>query len=656
MLALGACGPDKPRPVAAPPPRLADTSRGRHVSVSPPDWYWEPVFADGPADTKPIELPVTNDSITRVEGGARLWDDIGEPGREKLRRDGIVVLGPAAGEPPRHHLGLFYEEWREKRVPYVITLDALHSLVHTSLSRALAEIVEREIAPLLEALLARIDTRLAAEQQKGSSFDLSGGYRLARGVIAVARILADEKYVPAPDIAAVVREEQKLVDLHAALAPSPLFGVPVDYTRFAGPPKGSHRVLGWLSAAPFALLARTEVAGAPVDIGTARHHARAAMLLARLADREIDPQVHTAFSRVARLSTFVWGASDDLTPLTLGDIAAAGGVDLTKLEVIANVVRVDKLRALVRSARAPALSDGPSGATMRIFGAHAAPDSVALAGFASVNVLPKTLDLAAWLRTRGATDTSQLHASLHGSLVAALMTWSTRATPSKPADHARVESLLASWTLVRHTSSSFGRTKAPPPPPPGPREIRVSGAPLLAFVEPEPDAIAQLLATLRQARRGLTALGPMVKASPADTLLAETEDIVKIALQASARQTRDEPFTAEETTALGAIPSRIALLETNAAVEGGPHAAVIHSDPSSNRALVSASGAIEPALLLLRDPGTTRIVLAVGAHLTHFEAVERTDQLEGAAGLLERRIKEGKMTRASWTEGFRLAR
>lgn len=73
-------------------------------------------------------------------------------------------------------------------MPYVVTLDALFVLAHHALSRALAEIEQREIAPLLD-VLARIDVRLAAEQ-KGAGVELAGGYRLARGVVAVARAIA----------------------------------------------------------------------------------------------------------------------------------------------------------------------------------------------------------------------------------------------------------------------------------------------------------------------------------------------------------------------------------------------------------------------------------------------------------------------------------
>jgi hypothetical protein len=285
---------------------------------------------------------------------------------------------------------------------------------------------------------------------------------------------------------------------------------------------------------------------------------------------------------------------------------------------------------------------------MRFLGSHAAIDSVALGSFAgSSKALPSALDLGTWLgapEARAASDAGQLHASMHGSFVDALLSWAPAPAASKPADRARLESVLASWTMVRHMATSFGRAKPAPPTQPGPREIRVSGAPLAAFVEAEPETIARLLGTVRQARRGLAALGPLAKGAPADVL------------RSAERAVRYEALGPDDVSALAAIPSRMAALETDAGDEGGPYAAVIHTDPASGRALVSATGAIAPAIVLLREPGSGRIVVAAGAHVTHFEAVERTDAAEGAETLLERRIREGKAARASWVEAFRLAR
>ena len=241
VLALASCTQAAPRPVPAPPPQLPDSSRGRRVPFAPPDWYWQSVDPDlrGGEHGPPIELPVPGDVITRFEGGARVWDELGEDGRQRLRNDGIVVLGPAPADVPRWEMGAFYTEWRERRVPYVITLDALFALTHEALGRALADVEAHELAPLLDAVLERLDTRLAAEH-RGAGVELAGGYRIARGIVAVARALVDRRYEPAPELAALVREETSRIEAHTGSSASVLLGVTIDYARFEVPAADQH--------------------------------------------------------------------------------------------------------------------------------------------------------------------------------------------------------------------------------------------------------------------------------------------------------------------------------------------------------------------------------------------------------------------------------
>ncbi len=665
-VALASCTQASPRPVPAPPPQLPDSSRGRHVPTAPPSWYWEPLEPDlrGEKRGRPVPLPAAADTVTRFEGGARVWDELGDAGRARLRQDGIVVVSSGAPSVPRWEMGAFYTEWRGLRVPYVVTLDALFALTHRALCRALADVEQRELAPLLEAVLARLDQRLAAEH-RGAGVELEGGYRLARGIVAVARAVLDPAYEPAPELAAVVREETSRIEAHSGRATSPLLGVPVDYAQLVVPASSAHRghwrAMGWLAAAPLALVARTEVPGAPVDVGGARLHARAAMILARLADHDVDMPIHGALARISRLLAFVWGVTDDVTPLELGDLADSVGVDLAKAQVIANVVAVDKVRARARATRTPLLFDGSGGAgragvSVRVFGGHAALDSVAVAGLASGSrELPTALQLGEWLASpdaRAAADAVPLHGSVHGSLVDALLAWSEAAPSSDNAARARLESVLSAWSLVRHAGEPFAQPK---PVPHVAREAKPSGAPLPAFVEAEPIAIARLVATVAQIRRGLAALGPLPKGSPGDGVLAETEDLLHAALRVAERAARDESLAESDAAALAAFPARLAALDAELATDG-PYAAVIYSDPATRRSVVTAAGGIEPAFVLIREPGTPRIFVAVGAHLAHHEGVVSSDDAAGPATEFAQRIREGREARAAWTGAFRMAR
>lgn len=687
------CAPAAPRSsTVLPAPRLAEAKARVRRAPAPPEWFWEPVDADvRPPSRKAIDLPIAESSIAKLEGSARLWDTLGPEARDRLRRDGALVLGSglggaeSAGRQKRSQsMGAFYMHLREQRIPHIVTLEALFSLVHLGLVQALAHVEDVELAPALETLLEQLDARLRAEST-GARTELQAGYRIARGVVAVARALAaadaPHAYAPPPELAKIVAEERGNVEGHASATRSPLLGVTLDYARFAAPSSaarpGTFRALAWLAAAPLGLVARSEGAHTPAGVAGARTNARAAMLLARLCDRDVDATISATYTRVARLIAFVWGPPDDLSLTELDDLADAAGVDLTKLENIADVTRVDRLRTRALAGRTPALFDGSGsigrgGVNVRIFGGHAAADSVVLQSLvgsstglaqesaaaapidrlrSGLRVLPSTLDVAAWLGAPEARallresnadafdgyDTTltnlqrvrslleqhgALHASVHGSLVDALIAWANAgaeggASRSPAADRMRVESLLGSWTLVRHMGQAMARARPPRARPP--TELRVTGAALPVFVEPFPDVVARLVSAVRQARRGLEALGALEPSSSAATTLVELEDILRIALKGAEHHASDEGPSAEEATELASLPARIAKLEDDASEEVGPIVAVVYSDPRSGRLLASATGKIEPALMLARDPTRDEPLLVVGAHIAHHE-------------------------------------
>ena len=680
-------------------------ARVRQTS-SPPHWFWEPVDADvRPSSRKGIDLPIAETALARIEGAARVWDDLPPEARERLRRDGVLVVADDLGGPSEasaerqkrsRSMGAFYTQLREQRVPHVLTLDAFFAIIHLGMARALGHVEDVVLAPTLRSFLEKVDLRLAAEE-RGAGTELAQAYSVARGVIAVARAVeaSPPPWTPPPGLAKIVAEERGHIEGHAGLVTSPLLGVGIDYSRFVVPSSaaqpGAYRALAWLGAAPLSLVARSEARGATVDVGRARKNTRAAMLLARVCDREIDPVIHAAYTRLAGVFAFAWGAPDDLTLNDLDAIATANGVDLTKLENIANVTRVDKVRlAAMKAARLPAVHDGGgsggrSSLGVRLFGGHASADSIVLqslvgapAGLAQVGVdaatldrvrkgqrvLPATLDIAAWLgapearallsethadafegyepalaavqRDRDALERgAMLHASVHGSLLDALIAWANAGPAggvprTAAAERMRVESLLAGWTRVRH----LGHPLAQPRPAPlaRPSEVRVYGAPLPVFVEPLPDVIARLVAVIRQVRRGLESLGPMAPSSSGATTLVEIEDVLRTALRAAERHASGEPLSSEEATALASLPARMAKLEEDAGADGvGPLVATVHSDPASGRVLVSATGAIEPVLMLARDPAREEPLLVVGAHVAHHEL---TVGLEHAPGVL----------------------
>lgn len=739
-------------------PAVRESKARAAQAQAPSEWFWEPIEVHLRAPSrKQIELPVADTALIRIEGARRVWDALAPDARERLLREGVLVLGSDAlsddqenGErtanPPRRthekwgSVGAFYTHLRAQRVPHVVTLDALYALVHRGLERALADVEERELAPALGDLLEKLDARLGAEEA-GAKAELAEGYRLARGLIAVARALAaapeepkttapregtssTPPYTPSPDLAAVVAQERGHIEGHAGASTSPLLGVTMDYSRFEVPTAamrpGLFRALAWLGTAPLTLVARTDVQGAPVNVAQARVNTRAAMILARICGRDVEGSIHSRYMQIRRLLTFMWGPSDDLSLGEIDEIATSAGIDLANVEHIANVTYVDKVRARAQAGRAPQAYDGSGGVgrggiSVRLFGGHAPVDSLVLqslvgspvglaqesATFASIDrvrngqrVLPSTLDVIAWLglpearealreshadafdhydaalatlqRTRPSDQGSALHSSVHGSLVDSLIAWANapdmgaaRMTPS--AERARVESMLAAWTRLRHAGQVLSRAKIAPPA--ALAELRVSGTPLPVFVEPVPTVIARLTAAVRQIRRGLTALGPLTPASTA--MLVELEDILHVALKGAERNASDEELGPEEAAALASLPARFARLEDDSSIDYGPVVAVVYSDPTSRRVLASATGKIEPMLMIARDVDREEPLLVVGAHVAHHEIVLGFDHAPGVLhgvrpaltdGSWRARLKSNAPPRAGWASSFRWTR
>jgi hypothetical protein len=187
------------------------------------------------------------------------------------------------------------------------------------------------------------------------------------------------------------------------------------------------------------------------------------------------------------------------------------------------------------------------------------------------------------------------------------------------------------------------------------KELHVTGAALPAFVEPAPDVIARLVATVAQMRRGLGAIANLPAVSPAMVTLAEVEDILRAALSISAHCVNDEMLAAEDLAALASLPARLARLEEpgdDGVAPSVPMVAEVFAD-AAGRVLWTATGPIEPVVMIVREPGTGRLLVGEGAHVPHLELVDKrghkstdTTYREGGAGT--------PPPRSAYTSAFRV--
>ena len=693
LVAAQGCGvPPLPQPppapvptaVAAPPPRL-------------PAWtYWEDVEVPLVPGVATAGLPVDTIVLGRTAAAEARWNAAPAALREAIRTRGFAVLRPAH---PSMRVGDFYASLRDDQVPWIITLDALFFLAHLAMDRANADVDELVVAPSVDTLLRRLDLRLA-QGSRGAPPDMASAFLVARGVVAVGLALSGPDYAPPAELAALVDGEMSRVLSHSAVGISPWLGVPLDYSAMS--PRGQadrdekhasrFRAMAWLQGASLALEGRGEdEVRMPVDVATARTHARAALLLSRLVEHEVDAEAASAWGRIARAGDLLLGEPDDATPRDLEAAATVSHLDLRQASWFANVTAVNRVRRASARGRLAHIDDGAGGAfapasglepnrplgriapTFRLLGPRFTPDSEVLQSlvFPVVGLLaraeppptsrdgrrglPSALDVAAWLgsaearaalhdsgddayarydatldrliRARPAARSIARHRTPYVSSLDTLQTWlapsaGDRVQPGASTAEWRSRKAavaLAAWTELRHDSVSMARIQIPdfrlPPRAPGAAAIPI-------FVEPHPEAIAELLALVRQTSRALIADGAIAPAGPADVALTEVQELLWEALGMAVHEAADQPVPSALLTAVAEFPARMRALEAALGAMGGaevPLAVDVHTDATSGAALEEATGPLEEVWIVIREPNTHREWLAVGASVPHLE-------------------------------------
>jgi Protein of unknown function (DUF3160) len=293
-----------------------------------------------------------------------------------------------------------------------------------------------------------------------------------------------------------------------------------------------------------------------------------------------------------------------------------------------------------------------------------------------IRALPTALDVAAWLgsgearaalresgddaydryddalarlaRARPA-DALPAFAARHGtpylSMIDAIETWLgpsagdavQPATVTTDWRKRKADVALSAWTELRHDATSLTRLAASLPistnaaiattAAAAPAAPATATAP--TFVEPHPEAIAKLLAFVRQTARVLAAEGGLPGDSPAIAVLDEVDDLLWTALGAAVYESADAPLPEPLEGALAAFPARLRALEDALAGSGAadvPLAVGVHVDVPSARILEESTGRIDEAWMVMREPGTHRLWLAVGASIPHDELVQPASQ------------------------------
>ncbi|HEX4512657.1 MAG TPA: DUF3160 domain-containing protein [Polyangiaceae bacterium] len=652
LVALGCarCG-SAPKPL----PKQAHVHRS---IASAPSSYWEDTTFEEP------ELPAVafeREKLVRAELNER-FEALPEPARDRLLARGVLAVDSA----PETTLGEIYTALAKKRVPFVITLDVLFSIAFRSIERALDELDREVIAGAMAPILAATDVKLAAESRAARS-DTARPYDIALGVIEVARKLLDPSVELPRPASADVGMELSHVLMHVGPAKSTLLARPIDYAAFdlqaALAPDDTRlpqfRAMTWLARAPLAL--GSEPAQG-IDVAEARTQTRAAMLLSRA--------VSDAWSRLIAPKNFATGRGDDPGGREVLLTATSLGMDLRDEATIGNVVRVDKLRAMLLRDAGPTVEDtGGALATFRLLSPSAPEDARALARASTPTSLPQALAVGVALgsseakelleeqkdkaRADDVTQTlagpTERHASIYASGLDAIATYITPSSfdaqrpwrETSAHNRRKLEVALAAWATLRHAVTPFARASANAVI----DEPDVVYDDVAASIEPHPEAIARLVSLLRQARRGLVANG-LRETGAGVQLLDRAALLLADALKITSAQAL-AALPPPLARALATMPSRLASLERHLGPAAAPLVVVTAADLATGRVLEDGTGAARELWLAVDVAGAPAAY--IGARVPFVEKVSTLRSTDATWAKLQ---ETAPPARPAWVEPF----
>jgi hypothetical protein len=420
----------------------------------------------------------------------------------------------------------------------------------------------------------------------------------------------------------------------------------------------------WLARAPLAL--GPEPAQG-IDVAMARTQTRAAMLVSRA-------MAFDAWSRLVGAKTFATGRGDDPGARELNATATALGFDLRDESTIANVVRVDKLRATLVHGIASVEDTGGAMATFRLLSPSAPSDARALAHVVAPNALPQALAVGVALgsgearalmdeeREHGehAVHTDDIvmtlagsgperHASLYASGLDAIATYLASSTydAQRPwrdtIAHKRrkLEVALGAWATLRHMAMPFARASAQAVI----DEPDVAYDDVPATVEPHPETISRLSSLVRQAKRGLVASG-MREQGAAALLLDRVQTLLEDALRISTAQST-AALAPPLAHALATMPSRLASIERRLGPAAAPLVVVTAADLATLRVLEDGTASAREVWLVVDVAGAPAAY--VGARVPF---VEKISTLRSTDASWAKVLEEAPPPRPAWTEPF----
>lgn len=337
-----------------------------------------------------------------------------------LRQNGFVVVPKALpyyswSYPPGEMYDI-YNYARDKNLPIFVTVDALLHTYHELYDFALRTIETKRFLNDLD----RLTTTLIAASR--TQYNQATDARIKQAALSnvaylsiAAKLLSTTATIPA-DVTATVTAELALINAHAAVSRSPVFGYQEDYTQYV--PRGHYtlspeleryfRAMMWFGRMAFH---SEPVAFAGVTQAMADQETRRALLITQLIYKtSVTTETALAvWERIYLPTTFFVGKADDLTIYKYAELARPiFGANLAAVPVnnFGNDTSLTAFLNQVAALPPPQIATDAWGKGFRFMGQRFIPDSYMFQELVMPKVggrtMPRGLDVMAVLGSQRA--------------------------------------------------------------------------------------------------------------------------------------------------------------------------------------------------------------------------------------------------------------
>lgn len=329
---------------------------------------YQPVTVDITPSAKTYTLPLSENAISNLS-----QFDISDKTKQMLVRQGF-----SARPTQLNNISAIYTANKNAGRPNFITIDSLSHVFHVLFNNSLNYIETKKIVPELTNLNKTLLASAQQQYEATDNVDLKNSAKKNLAFFAVANKLLEPQTPTPPDVQDMVSEELSLIEKHAGIHNSPIFGYREDYSQYT--PYGHYtrsenlqryfQAKSWYERMMFS-------ANLPEETKATREENYRAILIAlSLRDSKVQQEeALKTWDHIHRSVSFFTGETDSLSVQEYISYINEVFGENPELTDLTDTVKIDQLIAKVKQAKVSNTNPLQSTKLFSLLGHRFTPDS-----------------------------------------------------------------------------------------------------------------------------------------------------------------------------------------------------------------------------------------------------------------------------------------